>query len=148
MVSKPIKLSHWSLFQVLRLVTLVSFDLIKSKLCFVGMNVVMGWKTITKTPTTWSQLNVVVWPNFPSKRLYTWPNVEIIFYHQTHIQANGNLTHDACDLGSTSRMSMYTSRMFHKLKEFICTQLHLGYIVKNIYDKHKKIWRAWANVGE
>jgi hypothetical protein len=35
--------------------------------------------------------------------------------------------------------------MFHKLKEFIWTQLRLGYIVKQIYDKHKEIWWEWAN---
>jgi hypothetical protein len=32
--------------------------------------------------------------------------------------------------------------------EFIWTQLGLGYIVKQIYDKHKEIWWAQANVGE
>jgi hypothetical protein len=76
--------------------------------------------------------------HFSIKRFYTWPNVvEIIFYHQTHTQANGDPTHDACDLGSTSHMSTYAPRMFHKLKEFTWTQLGLRYIVKQIYDKHK-----------
>jgi hypothetical protein len=51
MVSKPINPFHWSLLQVLGLITLVPFDLIKWKLFFVGMNVVMGWRTITKNPT-------------------------------------------------------------------------------------------------
>ncbi len=75
-----------------------------------------------------------------SIKLYTWLDVmEIILYHWTHTQANGNLTHDACDLGSTSWMLMYAPCMFHKLKEFIWTQLRLGYIVKKIYDKHTKI---------
>jgi hypothetical protein len=39
-----------SMFEVI--LYLVSFDLIKWKFYFVGMNVVMGWKTIMKTPTT------------------------------------------------------------------------------------------------
>jgi hypothetical protein len=39
----------------------------------------------------------------PLKRCYTQQVVvEIIFDHQTHTQANGDLIHDACDLGSTS----------------------------------------------
>jgi len=47
---------------------------------------------------------------FSIKRLYTWPNVvEITFYHYTHIQANGDPIHDACDLGSTS----WRWHMFH-----------------------------------
>jgi hypothetical protein len=60
------------------------------------------------------------------KRLYTWPNmVEIIFYHQTHIQTNGDPSHGACDPRSTSRMSTFAPCMSHKLKEFIWTQLGL-----------------------
>jgi hypothetical protein len=35
-----------------------------------------------------------------------------------------------------------------KLKDFIWIQLGLGYIMKQIYDKHKKIWWAHANVGK
>jgi hypothetical protein len=67
MVSKPINPFQWSLLQVLRLVIIVSFDLIKWKLCFVSMNVVMVWRTVTKTPTTWNQLNALFGPIFPSK---------------------------------------------------------------------------------
>jgi hypothetical protein len=52
MVSKPINPFHWSFLEILGLVDFMSFDLIKCKLCFVGMNVVMGWKSIAKTPTT------------------------------------------------------------------------------------------------
>jgi hypothetical protein len=55
--------------QVLRLVVFVSFDLIEWQLCFVNMNVVMGRKTTSKTPTTWGQSSTVVWPTFPSKGL-------------------------------------------------------------------------------
>jgi len=45
------------------------FDFIQWKLCFVGMNVVMGQRTIMKTPTTWGQSSVVIWPTFSSRRL-------------------------------------------------------------------------------
>jgi hypothetical protein len=42
MVSKPINPFHWSFLEVKGLVIFVSFDLIMCKLCFVGMNVIMG----------------------------------------------------------------------------------------------------------
>jgi len=81
--------------------------------------------------------------HFSIKRFYTQSNVmEITFYHQIHIQANGNPTHGACDLRSTLQMLAYAPRVSHKLKEFIWTQLGLGYTMKQIYDKHKEIW--WA----
>jgi hypothetical protein len=126
----------------------MSFDLIQWKLCFVNMNMVMGQRIAIKTPTTWGQSNMVVWPNFPIKRFYTWPNVvEITFYHWTHTQANGDPFHGACDPRSTSQMS-YTPHVFDKLKDFIWTQLGLGYTMKQIYDKHKEIWWVRANVNE
>jgi hypothetical protein len=87
--------------------------------------------------------------HFSIKRLYTRPNVvEITFYYWTHTRANGNPTHNACDPRSTSHMSTYAPHVSHKLKEFIWTQLGLGFIVKQIYDKDKKIWWARVNVGE
>ncbi len=108
-----------------------------------------GMEDRHKDPNHMKSIKRVVWPNFPIKRLYTWPDVvEITFYHWTHTQTNGNLAHNAYDLGSTSQMLMYAPCMFHKLKEFIWTQLRLGYTVKKNYDKHKKIWWAWPNVGE
>jgi hypothetical protein len=63
-------------------------------------------------------------------------------------QANEDLIHGACDLGSTSRVLAYAPHVSHKLKEFIWTQLGLRYTMKQIYDKHKEIWWAWASVGE
>ncbi len=87
--------------------------------------------------------------HFSIKRLYTRPNVvEIIFYDRTHTWANGDPVQNACDSGSTSWMLTYAPRVFHRLKEFIWTQLGLGYTMKQIYDKHKEIWWAWANAGE
>ncbi len=43
---------------------------------------------------------------------------------------------------------MYAPCVSCKLKEFIWTQLGIGYIVKQIYDKHKEIWWKRANAGE
>jgi hypothetical protein len=88
-------------------------------------------------------------PHFSIKRLYTWPNVvEITFYHRTHTQANGDPSHGACDPRSTSLMSTYAPHMSHKLKDFIWTQLGLGYTMNQIYVEHKEIWWARANASE
>ncbi len=77
--------------------------------------------------------------HFSIKKFYTWSNVvEITFYHRIHTRANGDPTHSVCDLGSTSQMLTYAPCVSHKLKEFIWTQLGLGCVVKQIYDKHKK----------
>jgi hypothetical protein len=38
--------------------------------------------------------------------------------------------------------------MSQALKDHIWTQLGLGYIVKQIYDKHKAIWWARINARE
>jgi hypothetical protein len=87
--------------------------------------------------------------HFSIKRLFTPLDVvEIIFYHQTHYQANGDFAHGACGLRSTSRLLPYAPCVSRKFKEFIWTQLGLGYIMKQIYDKHKEIWWAWANASE
>jgi hypothetical protein len=62
--------------------------------------------------------------HFSIKRLYTQLDVvEIIFYHWIQTRANGDLAHNACDPRSTSQMSEYAPCLFHKLKEFIWTQL-------------------------
>ncbi len=141
---KPFPLVIFSSF--FRLVVLVFFYLIKWKLCFVRMNVVMGWKTITKTPTAWGQSNAVVWPTFPS-RGFKQPNaVEIPFYHQTHTPTNGDPIHGACDPRSTSRMSAYAPCVFNKLKEFIWTQLGLSTLWNKFmtsikkFGGHRQMW--------
>jgi hypothetical protein len=71
----------------------------------------------------------------------------ITFYHWIHIRGNGDLAHGACDLRSTSRMLAYVPCVSHKLKKFIWTQLRLGYTMKQIYDKHKKIWWEQTNAS-
>jgi hypothetical protein len=87
--------------------------------------------------------------HFSIKRIYTWANVvEITFYHWTHTWANGDPSHGAYDSRSTSQMSTYAPHMSHKLKDFIWTQLGLGYTMNQIYDKHKEIWWAMANASE
>ncbi len=45
-------------------------------------------------------------------------------------------------------MSTYVPHVSHKLKEFIWAPLGLRYTLKQIYDKHKKICWAQANVGK
>jgi hypothetical protein len=45
-------------------------------------------------------------------------------------------------------MSHYTPRMSQALKDHIWVQLSLGYITKQIYDKHKAIWWKRVNVGQ
>jgi len=42
----------------------------------------------------------------------------------------------------------FTSQMSQAFKDHIWTQLGLGYIVKQIYDKHKAIWWARINAGK
>ncbi len=87
--------------------------------------------------------------HFSIKRLYTWLDaVEITFYHRIHTWANGNFAHGPCDPRSTSWMSTYFPHVFHKLMEFIWTQFRLSYIMKQIYDKHKKNWWEWTNANE
>jgi hypothetical protein len=82
MVSKPKNPFHWSFLQVLRLVVLVSYDLIEWKLCFVGMNVNFDH---CKDPNHMRSIKHNCLAHFSIKRLYTRPNVvEITFYHQTH----------------------------------------------------------------
>jgi hypothetical protein len=76
MVSKPKNPFHWSFLQVLRLVTLVCFDLIEWKLCIVSMNVIMGRRT------TIGSINHGCLAHFSIKSFYAQPNVmEIDFYH-------------------------------------------------------------------
>ncbi len=109
---------------------------------------VMGQRTI-KDPKHMMLIKHGCLAHFSIERIYTQPNgVEITSYHHTHIQANGGPTHGACDLRSTSRMSKYVPHVFHKSKDFIWTQLGLGYTMKKIYDKHKEIWWARANASE
>jgi hypothetical protein len=42
-------------------------------------------------------------------------------------------------------MSQYAFEISQYLKDHIWTQLNLGYITKQIYDKHKTIWWECAN---
>jgi hypothetical protein len=39
----------------------------------------------------------------------------------------------------------FAPQMSQTFKDHIWTQLGLGYIVKQVYDKHKAIW--WANIN-
>ncbi len=108
-----------------------------------------GLEEHCKDPNHMRSIKCSYLAHFSIKRFYTWLDVvEITFYHWIHTHANGDLAYDACDPGFTSWMSAYAPHMFHKLKEFIWTQLGLRYTMKQIYDKHKEIWWAWMNVGK
>jgi hypothetical protein len=99
------------------------------------VNVIMGQRT------TIGSIKYGFLAHFSIKSFYARLNVmEIDIYHQTHIRTNGDLAHNACPPRFTSWMSVYAPRAFHKLKEFIWTQLGL----KQICDKHKEIW--WAQM--
>jgi len=74
--------------------------------------------------------------------------VEIIFYHQFHKQANGELVHGKHDLDSIMRPFFFAPQMSQAFKDHISTQLGLGYTIKQIYDKHKAIWWARINARE
>jgi len=148
MVSKIIKPFHWSFLQVIRLVALCL-------LIWLSGNYVCryecgyGPKDHYEDPIHMKSIKHSSLTHFSIKRFYTRPDVvEITFYHWTHIWANGDPTHNACDPRSTSQMSTYDPLVSRKLKEFIWTQLGLRYTVKQIYDKHKEIQWAWVNVGE
>jgi hypothetical protein len=45
-------------------------------------------------------------------------------------------------------MSCYAPRMSQILKDHIWAQLSLGYMTKQIYDKHKAIWWKCVNPGQ
>ncbi len=52
------------------------------------------------------------------------------------------------DPESSTCMSQYASRISQVFKDHIWTQLSLGHIAKQIYDKHKTIWRECFNARE
>ncbi len=45
-------------------------------------------------------------------------------------------------------MSRYVPHMSQALKDHIWAQLNLGYMTKQIYDKHKTIWWEHVNAGQ
>jgi hypothetical protein len=64
------------------------------------------------------------------------------------MRINGELAHGKHDLDSIMGPSFFAPRMSQALKDHIWTQLGLGCIVKQIYDKHKAIWWARINAEE
>jgi hypothetical protein len=98
-------------FCKLRLVNFIYFDSIQWNFFFVGMNVVMGWKTTAKTPTTWGQSNIVAWPTFLSKGFYTQPKCGgNIFLPSNSYSNQWDLVHGTRDLGGSHHECW---RMFH-----------------------------------
>jgi hypothetical protein len=62
-----------------------------------------------------------------------------MIYHKAHTRANGSFTHGEHDPEYISCMSYYAPHMSQTLKYHIWAQLSLGYMAKQIYDKHKTI---------
>jgi hypothetical protein len=87
--------------------------------------------------------------SFSIKRLYKRLDVaKITVYHKAHTQTNGSFAHGEHDPESISRMSRYAPHMSQALKDHIWAQLNLGYMTKQIYDKHKAIWWERVNAGQ
>jgi len=95
------------------------------------------WKNLTHTRSIkWRYLT-----SFSIKRLYTRPDVaKFTIYHKAHTRIDGLFTHGEHDSKSISRMSHYAPCMSQALKDHIWAQLSLGYMTKQIYNKHKTIW--------
>jgi hypothetical protein len=74
--------------------------------------------------------------------------VEITIYHKAHTQTDGSFANGVHDPESISYTSHYTPCMPQALKDHIWAQLSLGYIIKQIYDKHKKIWWECVNASQ
>jgi hypothetical protein len=86
---------------------------------------------------------------FLIKWLYVWLKmVENYFYHCAHTRTKGEPRHGQDHPEFMAWMSLYAPRMSQVLKDHIWTQLNLGHMVKQIYNKHKAIWWAWVNMGE
>ncbi len=88
--------------------------------------------------------------SFSIKCLYTQPNVaKITIHHKVHTRIDGSFTHGEHDLESISCMSHYAPCMSEALKDHIWAQLNLGYMTKQIYDKHKQFGgNVWMRVKE
>ncbi len=87
--------------------------------------------------------------SFSIKCLYTQPNVvKITIYHKAHTRTNGSFAHVEHNLESISCMFHHAPCMSQALKDDIWAQLSLGYMAKQIYDKHKIIWWECVNVDQ
>ncbi len=86
--------------------------------------------------------------SFSIKRLYTRLDVaEITFHHKAHTQIDGLFAHGEHDLKSIFRMPHCAPHTSQALEDHIWAQLSLGYVTKQIYDKHKTFWWERVNVN-
>jgi hypothetical protein len=73
---------------------------------------------------------------------------KIVIYHKAHTQSDGSFAHGEHYLEFIYRMFRYVSCMSQTLKDHIWAQIRLGYMTKQIYDKHKSIWWECVNVSQ
>jgi hypothetical protein len=71
---------------------------------------------------------------------------KITIYHKAHTQIDGSV--DEHDPKSIFPMFHYAPCMSQALKDHIWAQLSLGYMAKQIYDKHKTIWWERVNASQ
>jgi hypothetical protein len=136
----------WNLF-----LNLILYQTLGPKLIshFVGMHVGMGPEYNRGDPNHHWSIKRGCLAQFLIRWLYTRLEVaKIIFYHQPHMQINGEPTHGKHNLHSIVQPICFVPRMSQAFKDHIWTQLGLSYTVKQIYDKHKAILWARINVGE
>jgi len=73
---------------------------------------------------------------------------DITIYHRAHTRINGSFAHGEHDLESIYRMFRHAPYMSQALKDHIWAPLSLGYMTKQIYDKHKAIWWEHVNASQ
>jgi hypothetical protein len=85
-------------------------------------------------------------PKFLVKRLLKYPNVvKIQWYNMDHMHEDGTPTHGALDLDLILCTSFQVPHISKCIKEWIEERLERGFITKQIYEKHKKVWfNAWV----
>jgi hypothetical protein len=71
-----------------------------------------------------------------------------MIYHEAHTRTDGSFADGKNDSESIFRKSCYGPHMSQALKDHIWAQLSLGYMAKQIYDKHKAIWWERMNTGQ
>ncbi len=80
------------------------------------------------------------------KRLLNYPNVvEIQWYNMDHTCEDGTPTHGTLDLDLILCTSSQFPHISKHIKEWVEKRLDKGFITKQIYEKHRKMWfNVWV----